>query len=203
LMPFYLENILGYNTKMVGILMAVVPIATGIVAPISGNLSDRFGSRTITIIGLATLTVGYYLLSRLSINSSAQQYILLFLPIGLGMGIFQSPNNSAIMGTATRDRLGIVSGMLAVTRTLGQTTGIAVVGALWASRVLALSMANSSGGATSAPPASQVVALQETFIALAILLCIALILAFYGLFAQQRQTTQSAVTAELPSTRKD
>lgn len=203
LMPFYLENILGYDTKMVGILMAVVPIAMGVVAPISGNLSDRFGSRSITIIGLAILTLGYYLLSKLSMNSSAQQYILLFLPIGLGMGIFQSPNNSAIMGTASRNRLGIVSGMLAVTRTLGQTTGIAVIGALWASRVLALSSTIPSGGATSAPPAAQVAALQATFIALAIILSIALMLAIYGMFAQQRQTTQSTVTAESPSTRDD
>jgi EmrB/QacA subfamily drug resistance transporter len=203
LMPFYLENILGYNTKMVGVLMAVVPIAMGITAPISGSLSDRFGTRTITIIGLATLTVGYYLLSRLSMNSSAQQYILLFLPIGLGMGIFQSPNNSAIMGTASRDRLGIVSGMLAVTRTLGQTAGIAVIGALWASRVLTLTSPFPSGGATNAPPVLQVAALQETFVTLAILLSFALILAIYGLFAQQQKTARSVVTIELPSSKKD
>jgi len=93
--------------------------------------------------------------------------------------------------------------MLVVTRTLGQTAGIAVVGALWASRVLTLTSGPSSGGATNAPPVSQVAALQETFIALAILLSFALILAIYGLFAQQQKTARSAVTAELPPSKKN
>ena len=52
------------------------------------------------------------------------------------MGIFQSPNNSAIMGTAPPDKLGVVSGMLALTRTLGQSTGIAIIGAIWAALTL-------------------------------------------------------------------
>ena len=63
-----------------------------------------------------------------------------FQPIGIGVGMFQSPNNSAIMGSAPPERLGIASGMLAVTRTLGQTTGIAILGALWAVLLLAVSV---------------------------------------------------------------
>jgi EmrB/QacA subfamily drug resistance transporter len=190
LMPFYLENLLGYDTRMVGILMAIVPIVAGIVAPISGNLSDRFGTRPISVLGLSILMIGYYLLSRLDLSTSARGYILLFLPIGLGMGIFQSPNNSAVMGTATRDRLGIVSGMLAVTRTLGQTVGIAMVGALWASRVFALSNGSTTQGATSAAPIFQVTALQDTFIGLALLLLVAFGLSVWGWLIKARQPEQ-------------
>ena len=120
LIPFYLENVLGYNTRQIGLLLAAVPIAMGIVAPIAGSLSDRFGTRPIAVIGLSILLVGYYGLSKLHIQTSTFEYLLRFLPIGLGMGIFSSPNNSTIMGTAPRERLGIVSGILAVNRTLGQ-----------------------------------------------------------------------------------
>jgi len=52
LMPFYLENVLGYQTREVGLLLAIIPIAMGIAAPISGSLSDRFGTRPISVIGL-------------------------------------------------------------------------------------------------------------------------------------------------------
>ena len=132
LMPFYIQNVLGYDPQQTGLLMGTVPVAMGIIAPISGTLSDRFGSRSITVAGLAMLTIGFLAVSTLDAGTTTLGYILRFLPVGLGMGMFQSPNNSAIMGAAPRERLGIASGMLAVTRTLGQTTGIAVLGALWA-----------------------------------------------------------------------
>jgi len=65
LMPFYLENILGYEPRQVGFFMAIVPIGLGIVAPISGSMSDRFGTRPITVIGLMFLVVGYLAMSTL------------------------------------------------------------------------------------------------------------------------------------------
>ncbi len=137
LMPFYLENVLGYDTQSVGFLLAIVPIALGITAPISGAMSDRFGTRPITVLGLAILVVGFVAVSTLSPETTALGYVLRFLPIGIGIGIFQSPNNSAVMGAVPRERLGIASGLLAITRTLGQSVGIAALGALWASRVFA------------------------------------------------------------------
>ena len=133
LMPFYLEGILGHTTEQVGLLMAVVPLATGLIAPFSGSLSDRIGTRPMTVAGLGVLVMGFLAVSTLSLTTTSLGYILRFLPVGLGLGIFQSPNNSAIMGAAPRDRLGVVSGLLALTRTVGQTTGIALVGAVWAS----------------------------------------------------------------------
>jgi EmrB/QacA subfamily drug resistance transporter len=198
LMPFYLENLLGYDTRMVGILLAVVPIAMGIIAPISGNLSDRFGSRPITIIGLTLLMVGYYLLSRLELTTTARVYVLLSLPLGLGMGVFQSPNNSAIMGTATRERLGIVSGMLAITRSLGQIVGIAVIGAFWANRVLVLADGSATEGATNAPSIYQVTALQDAFIGLAFLLLVALGLSVWGLLSKEEQPEPALISPDTP-----
>jgi nitrate/nitrite transporter NarK len=106
LMPFYLQNILGYSPLQAGLLMAVVTVAMALTAPLSGDLSDRFGTRPITVIGLAVLLIGYILVSTLDLSTSGVGYVLRFLGIGLGMGIFQSPNNSAIMGAALRERLG-------------------------------------------------------------------------------------------------
>ncbi len=187
LMPFYAENVLGYDPQQTGLLMATVPVALGIIAPISGSLSDRFGSRPITVAGLAVLAAGFLAVSSLDAGTTTLGYVLRFLPVGLGMGIFQSPNNSAIMGAAPRERLGIASGMLAVTRTLGQTTGIATLGALWAGQVFKYVGKVLPGGATDAPIPAQVFALRDTFVIVSVLIVAALLLSIWGLAEEGKQ----------------
>jgi len=187
LMPFYIQNVLGYDPQQTGLLMATVPVALGIIAPISGNLSDRFGSRPITVAGLIMLTIGFLAVSSLDAETTTLGYVLRFLPVGLGVGMFQSPNNSAIMGAAPRNRLGIASGMLAVTRTLGQTTGIAVLGALWAGQVFKHAGEVIAGGATAAPVVAQVFALRDTFVIVSVLIFAALLLSIWGLREERKQ----------------
>jgi MFS family permease len=177
LLPFYLEDVLGYEPRQVGFLLAVVPVSLGITAPIAGSLSDRFGTQLITVIGLAVLVVGYFTLSTLDTGTSALGYILRFLPIGVGMGIFQSPNNSAIMGSASREQLGIVSGTLAATRTVGQTTGVALLGALWAGRTLSYAGSKGISSATSASARAQASALHDTFLVTMVMVGAGLLLA--------------------------
>jgi EmrB/QacA subfamily drug resistance transporter len=191
LMPFFLENVLGYSTREVGLLLAAVPIVMSVIAPLSGSLSDRFGTRLITVIGLVILLGGYYALGSLNAETTAAGYLLRLLPIGIGMGVFQSPNNSAIMGAVIRERLGIASGLLSVTRVLGQTTGIAVLGALWASRVMAQTGTILSGGATIAPPDAQVAGLQDTFAVVLLLMVVAIVLSTWGLVQERRLRRQT------------
>jgi len=186
LMPFYLENVLGFDSRRVGLLMATVPVAMGIVAPISGALSDRWESRRIVAIGLGILLTGYYLISNLNLQTNTTEYILRFLPIGLGMGIFQSPNNSAIMGAAPKERLGVVSGILAINRTLGQTTGIAIMGAIWSSLVIKFTGGGLGIQATEALPAFQVAGLQSTLMIAVILIFLALVLSLWALIQELR-----------------
>jgi EmrB/QacA subfamily drug resistance transporter len=186
LMPFFLENVLGYDTRQVGLLMATVPVALGVVSPLAGALSDRVGTRPITVVGLAILLFGFYALSTLDAQTTPLGYVLRFLPVGVGIGIFQSPNNSAVMGAVPRQRLGIASGLLSVTRTLGQTTGIALLGALWASQVISYNGAALSGGVTSAPAAAQVAGLHTTFLAVLVLIALALGLSVWGLVQERR-----------------
>jgi EmrB/QacA subfamily drug resistance transporter len=186
LMPFYLENILEYDTQRVGLLLAPVPIALGITAPIAGALSDRVGTRAITIVGLLMMLVGYAGLMSLDTHTSVSGYILRFLPVGLGMGIFQSPNNSAVMGTVPQTRLGVASGLLAMTRTLGQTVGIAVLGTIWASRVAFAAGGTLAGQTTEAPPLAQVAGLHDTFFVAVVLVLLALGLSTWGLVRERR-----------------
>lgn len=195
LMPFYLQDILGFDTRQLGLLMATVPLATGLVAPFSGALSDRIGTRPMTVAGLAVLAAGFLAISTLGLTTTALGYVLRFLPVGLGVGIFQSPNNSAIMGAARREQLGVVSGMLALTRTVGQTTGIALVGAAWASRTFLYAGNTNPGGATAAPATAQVSAQHDVLMGLVFLLLIGLGLAIWALMESRRQVREATATA--------
>ena len=194
LMPFYLENILGFATSQVGLLMAVVPLFLGAVAPLSGSLSDRFGTRPITVAGLAMLALGYWTMSTLNQQTTGLGYVLRLLPVGIGMGMFQSPNNSAVMGSVPRRRLGIASGLLAISRTLGQTTGIALLGALWAGRTMVYEGVVLAGGATEATAVSQISGLHDTFLFIALVMLAALALAIWALVKEKelRPTEQSS-----------
>ncbi len=187
LLPFYLENMLGYSTRQTGLLLAVIPVVLGVVSPVSGSLSDRFGTRSISVVGLTLLVFGYWAMSTLTAETTAVGYMLRLLPIGLGMGVFQSPNNSAIMGAVPRHRLGIASGLLSVTRTLGQTSGIAILGAWWASRVMVYTGQILPDGATSAPVEAQVAGLHDTFLAVMGMVTLALLLAIWALVQERRQ----------------
>lgn len=185
LLPFYLQNIVGYDTRQVGLLMVVTPIGLGLISPISGILSDRFGPRLITVIGLGLLILSYYFISTLTAETLVLSYILHLLPLGISMGIFQSPNNSAVMGSAPRERLGITSGLLSISRTLGQTVGVAVIGAVWAGRTAYHAGGSFAGGVTTATTAAQMAGLQETFLGVAAFIGLAFVLSLWG-WAQER-----------------
>lgn len=186
LIPFYLETVLGYSVQQVGLLLAVVPIALGIVSPISGVLSDRVGSRPISVLGLAVTLLGYLALSTLSTETTAVGFMLRYVLVGVGVGLFQSPNNSAMMGTAPRERLGVASGLLAMTRNLGQTVGIAVLGALWAALVFGAAGGPVAGGATAAPLAAQAAGLAGVSRIVAGLVGVALLVALWAWWGERR-----------------
>ncbi len=135
LLPFFLQDLQGRSPKEAGLLLVVSPVAMGLAAPVSGWLSDRVGTRPVALFGLVTLVVGYLLAGTLQLSTSAFGYVARVFWLGLGMGIFQAPNNSAIMGSVPKERLGVASGLISFTRTLGQVTGIGLMGAFFAHRV--------------------------------------------------------------------
>jgi EmrB/QacA subfamily drug resistance transporter len=186
IMPFYLEEILGLKTMYVGLLMGVIPVMLGITAPVSGSLSDRFGTRLLAVAGLAIMVLGYLAATGLSQHTTPLGYVLRMFAIGVGLGIFISPNNSGIMGTARREQLGVVSGMMALTRTLGQTVGVAVMGAIWAGRTAVYSDGLPDGGVTRAPITSQIAGLNDTFLVASILMVVALLLGLSAYLKEKR-----------------
>lgn len=141
LMPFYLIQGRGLDPSQAGLLLTAQPLVMAVAAPISGALSDRIGSRLPATLGMLILAGGLWMLSRLGPESPTQAVILALAVAGLGTGIFVSPNNSALMGSAPRNRQGIAAGMLATARNMGMVLGVGMAGAL-----LTTLMATPGGG---------------------------------------------------------
>jgi EmrB/QacA subfamily drug resistance transporter len=137
LMPYYLQEVLGYDTQRTGLMLIATPAVLAFVSPLSGRLSDRFGTRNLSVLGLVIIAASLFGIASLRTSSSDLGIVLRLMAIGLGVGLFQSPNNSATMGSVPRTALGIAGSLLAVMRTLGQTAGIALAGAIWAALVTA------------------------------------------------------------------
>ena len=162
LMPFYLIQGLGMSPSGAGLILTAMPIIMAIVAPISGGLSDRFGTRLLAFIGMVALAGGLFLLSHLRTDSSPVDIALRLAVTGLGIGIFISPNTSALMGAAPHKRQGIASGVLATSRNMGMVLGVGYAGAIFTTKLGLLG----NQSANSFVLATQVSFLAATFIAL-------------------------------------
>jgi len=130
LMPFYLIQGRNLGPAQAGLFLTAQPIVMAVVAPISGSLSDRIGSRLLSTLGMAILAAGLFLLSRLGPSSPNSLIVAGLAVAGLGTGIFVSPNNSALLGSAPRQRQGIASGILATARNVGMVLGVGFAGAI-------------------------------------------------------------------------
>ncbi len=163
ILPYFLELVRGYSAEQVGLLIMAQPVMMGLVAPAAGSLSDRFGSRIISLIGLAILVIGSWLMSTMQIDITPLGFILRMAPLGIGFGMFQSPNNSAIMGAAPRNRLGIASGLLSLSRTLGNVSGLPLMGAIYTGIVLAAGNMPAGADITTASAIPLTIGVQGTF----------------------------------------
>ncbi|HEX7733389.1 MAG TPA: MFS transporter [Ktedonobacteraceae bacterium] len=133
MLPFYLEELRGFSVVESGLLLTPLPLAIAVIAPFSGALADRIGSRWLAAGGLTVACAGLLLISQLNAQSSVWDIIWRLLFAGVGQALFQSPNNSALMGAAPRNRQGVASGFLATGRVVGQSISVALAGAIFTS----------------------------------------------------------------------
>ncbi len=125
ILPFYLQGVLNYKPTQVGMILMIFPIVMAVVAPISGHASDKFGPMVLTTSGLVITGLGLFYFSTLSATVSFYQILPGSMLMGLGAGMFQSPNNSSVMSSVAPQKLGIAGGINSLVRNLGMVTGIA------------------------------------------------------------------------------
>ncbi len=134
LMPFFLQNELGYSPQEVGIVFLAVPLVMSVASPISGWLSDRTDSFLLSSTGIGIASISIFSLSYMSSSSSFIDVTSRLAVLGLGLGLFQAPNNSIIMGSLPKEQLGVAAGSLGTMRNMGMVIGIAISGAVYSNR---------------------------------------------------------------------
>lgn len=169
LVPYYLVNGLGLAAVVSGLFLSCVPAATSLVAPLSGWLSDRIGTWSLSLGGLVLQVIALFWIARLDADSSLVQVAASLILLGIAIGFFLSPNISFIMGSVPRDQLGVASGMVTTMRSLGVVTGVAALSAIYAARSAEYAPAPESGFV--------VLAFQDAFTFAAVLCLVAVGLA--------------------------
>jgi EmrB/QacA subfamily drug resistance transporter len=130
LTPFLLGRLLGEGPARVGLVLTAFPLAVLCVAPFAGALSDRVGSALPATVGAGISALACALLAAMPAGSGPGSVAWRLALFGVGTGLFQSPNNSAVMGSAPRAHLGVVGSLLGTARSLGMVLGVAAAGAV-------------------------------------------------------------------------
>jgi DHA2 family multidrug resistance protein-like MFS transporter len=142
-LPFLLQAGLGRSVVETGLLLTPWPLAVGVMGIVAGRLSDRYPAGILGSAGLVLLAGGLAAVITLPQNAGAGAIVWRLAVCGLGFGFFQSPNLRALMTSAPQARSGGASGIVAMARLSGQTTGAALA-------ALALGLGGAEGPAFAA-----------------------------------------------------
>jgi EmrB/QacA subfamily drug resistance transporter len=123
--PFFLQNILAFSPSKVGILIFPLSLTVMVLAPLGGRVSDRVGVRIPATIGLTVISLTIFSFTFLNSHVSDYQIVWRHVVIGIGIALFNPANNSAIIGSLPREKIGLASSFLALSRNLGMMIGIA------------------------------------------------------------------------------
>ncbi|SET46513.1 MFS transporter [Paenibacillus sp. NFR01] len=124
--PFYAQNLLNLSPSNAGFLLMLFPIMMVVIAPLSGALSDKIGSELLTFAGLLVMVVAQLGMARLHAGSSVTLVGVWIALLGVGSGLFQSPNNSLVMSKVPRTQLGSAGSVNSLVRNIGMVVGITV-----------------------------------------------------------------------------
>ncbi|MEW6377462.1 MAG: MFS transporter [Thermodesulfobacteriota bacterium] len=123
--PFFLQNILEFSPSKVGLLIFPVAITVMVMAPLGGRVSDRVGVKIPATIGLSLTSLTVFSFTLLKTGASDLDILWRQILLGVGIGLFNPANNSAIIGSLPREKVGLASSFLALARNLGMVIGVA------------------------------------------------------------------------------
>ena len=134
LLPFTMINGLGYTAVRAGLILAVFSVVRSVASPVTGWMADRFSHRILMGVGMAIVSAALLMLSQLGADATVWQFMVILSVGSLGSALFDPPNASSIMSSVPSERLGMAGASIATGRQMGLSAGIALSGAVLASR---------------------------------------------------------------------
>lgn len=203
LMPFYLQEVLGFSAGGAGLILAPTAMSFVVMGPIAGRLSDRFGYRWFVVSGLFFMVTSLVLLSRLDENSSVAMVIPSMLLQGIGMGTFFSPNASSVLSTVERARYGVATAFLNMLRNAANVTGVSlattIVTAVMASHGYEASLDAVSGDGGQGVKIAFTQGLRTAYLVLSISAFIALVISIINVDTVSEPETVTESDPGIPS----
>ncbi|HET9488830.1 MAG TPA: MFS transporter [Methylomirabilota bacterium] len=176
-LPFYIQNVLHLSPSFMGLLFLSAPVLTMSLAPVAGQLTDRIGPRFPASLGLAMIMAAFGLGLLLQVDSHWLLPALVLAGTGLGQGFFNTPNQTAIIGSVPREYRGFATGLVQMMFGVGSLLGISLGGLLLT--VMFRHYAGIPGATPSAEvPGPFVAAMRATFAACLVLMTLALAASF-------------------------
>lgn len=142
LVPTLLQDGRGFTATETAMMMMPLSLMMLLWSPVSGRLSDRFGSRPLTTAGMVMVCASLFLLSRTTADTSPVDFAMRMLLLGIGTSTFSSPNTSVIMSAVPPERLGTASASQTTARTFGNAFGTSVGVAVMASVAASFAVTN-------------------------------------------------------------
>jgi EmrB/QacA subfamily drug resistance transporter len=183
MLSLYLQYVRGYGAESAGVILASRPIVMLLTSLYAGRLSDRVEPRIVASAGMALVTAGLILLRLIQQATSMAYLVVSLMVLGLGFGLFSSPNTNAVMSSVPRRFYGVASGTVGTMRLLGQMFSMGIV---------TLTIALHVGRVEITPAAhNQLVASMHTAFAVFAVLC------FCGIFASLARGRIRGVAPEM------
>lgn len=135
LLIFFFQGIKGMDPIVAGMLLAPFAVSMMVISPISGYLSDKYGARVLSSLGLLISAVGLLGMMFIKANTSTMELVIWMLIMGFGSGMFFSPNTSSIMGMVPADKRGVAAGVRTMANNAGNVLSIAISMAIISSSI--------------------------------------------------------------------
>ncbi|HQH40137.1 MAG TPA: MFS transporter [Bacteroidales bacterium] len=129
LLSLYLQYIKHFGPRESGLIILTQPVLMALLSPLSGRLSDHIDPRIVASAGMALCTAGLFILAGIQTDTNVSWLLIALVILGIGFALFSSPNTNAIMGSVSREFLGVASAMVGTMRLTGQmmSMGIAML----------------------------------------------------------------------------
>jgi MFS family permease len=173
ILSLYLQYIKGFSTKEAGMLLIIQPLVMAIISPLAGRWSDKTDARNLATGGMVIIVVG--LLLMLLLNPAASLYLIIGISVilGIGFGLFSSPNINVIMGSIEKRHLGMASATTNTMRLAGQSLSMGIY-------MMIVSIVVGKVKITPDVLPQFMSALHITFIVMAVLCCLAIYTSWHG-----------------------
>ncbi len=126
-LSIYLQNVQGISSSSAGLILISQPLMMTLVSPFAGRFSDRIAPHKLASAGMAVTAFGLFLLSPLRVDFPIWRIIVSLLVMGIGFGLFSSPNTNAVLSCVDKDHYGEANSILGTMRNLGQSVSMVII----------------------------------------------------------------------------